>query len=122
VFVHSGTVGNYLFAFWDLVHVLLDGVCLQIDGSGNMLRIELVRHVCINEHRRAVVEITPRFASANDIRGTPSFTGVGSAGFDAAGVAAVFEAWVELASLVASAQEAASIKPISRVSNVRNFI
>ena len=43
MFVSSGTVGNYLLAFRNLVQILFDRVCLDVDRTGNVFDLELIR-------------------------------------------------------------------------------
>ena len=61
MFGPSGTVGNYLFAFRDLVQVWLKIVGRDIDRAGDVLLGILFRRVRVDEHRGAGIEILLRF-------------------------------------------------------------
>src|SRR5262245_20341939 len=57
MFVSSGTVGNYFFAFRYLVDVCVQVVCWNVDRTGDMTLRVLVGRVCVDEDRGACVEI-----------------------------------------------------------------
>jgi hypothetical protein len=72
VFVRSGTVGDYLFAFWDLVHVRIDVVCRYVDSSRNVTLCKLLGRVCVDENRCLRVEVFLRIGEC-DARSILSF-------------------------------------------------